>query len=289
MEEGSLRCDANVSVRPAGDDGVRHQGRAQEPELVPARAARARIRDRAADRGRRQAAARVVQETRLGMSAAGRTRVDAQQGRGARLPLLPGAGPAAARRRSGLDRGDPRALPELPDARRRRFVAQYALPEYDAGVLTQSPALADYFEATAAASGNPKAASNWIMGDLTRKMNELGVEVADVAADAGALAGLIRLDRLGHDQPGRSPRTCSRRCTRSGRRRRRDRRGRGAGAHRRRRRAIEARVARRDRAPTQTAGGAVPRRQAADLRVPRRAGDEGDEGQGESGAGQRRC
>ena len=75
-----------------------------------------------------------------------------------------------------LDRGDPRA--RCPSCRTRGAAAsstQYALPDYDAGVLTQSRALADYFEATAAAAGNPKAASNWIMGELTRKMNELGV------------------------------------------------------------------------------------------------------------------
>jgi aspartyl-tRNA(Asn)/glutamyl-tRNA(Gln) amidotransferase subunit B len=84
-------------------------------------------------------------------------------------------------------------LPELPDARRRRFVAVYALSEYDAGVLTQSPALADYFEATAALVGNPKAASNWVTGELTRKMNELSIDIASVALTPAALAGLIRL------------------------------------------------------------------------------------------------
>ncbi len=86
-----------------------------------------------------------------------------------------------------------KSLAELPDARRQRFVTQYALPEYDAGVLTQSPALADYFEATAALVDNPKAASNWVMGELTRKMNELGVDVAAVPLTPAALAGLIRL------------------------------------------------------------------------------------------------
>jgi aspartyl-tRNA(Asn)/glutamyl-tRNA(Gln) amidotransferase subunit B len=85
------------------------------------------------------------------------------------------------------------SLPELPDARRRRFIEQYALPAYDAALLTQSPELAAYFEATAAAAKNPKAASNWIMGDLTRKMNELGVEIRDVSLTPQALAGLIAL------------------------------------------------------------------------------------------------
>ncbi len=74
---------------------------------------------------------------------------------------------------AGLDRGDSRPrCPELPDARRRRFVAEYAIPDYDARILTQSTELGAYFEATAAACGNSKAASNWIMGELTRKMNE---------------------------------------------------------------------------------------------------------------------
>ncbi len=71
--------------------------------------------------------------------------------------------------------------------------ASTGLPEYDAGVLTQSPALADYFEATAALVDSVKSASNWVMGELTRKMNELGIEVGAVALTPAALAGLIRL------------------------------------------------------------------------------------------------
>jgi aspartyl-tRNA(Asn)/glutamyl-tRNA(Gln) amidotransferase subunit B len=86
-----------------------------------------------------------------------------------------------------------RTIPELPEARRRRFVSQYALPDYDATLLTQSPPLGAYFEATAAAAGNAKAASNWIMGELTRKMNELGIGIELVPLTPDALAGLIRL------------------------------------------------------------------------------------------------
>jgi aspartyl-tRNA(Asn)/glutamyl-tRNA(Gln) amidotransferase subunit B len=84
-------------------------------------------------------------------------------------------------------------MPELPEARRRRFVESYAIPDYDAGVLTQSAALADYFEAVAAASGNPKAASNWVMGELLRTMKERDVDVAQVPLTPQAMAGLIRL------------------------------------------------------------------------------------------------
>jgi len=84
-------------------------------------------------------------------------------------------------------------MPELPEARSRRFVAEYAIPPYDAGVLTQSAALADYFEATAQAAKNPKAASNWIMGELLRTLKERGQEIGDVPIPPAALAGLIAL------------------------------------------------------------------------------------------------
>jgi aspartyl-tRNA(Asn)/glutamyl-tRNA(Gln) amidotransferase subunit B len=84
-------------------------------------------------------------------------------------------------------------MPELPDARRRRFVEQYAIPDYDAGVLTQSASLADYFESVTAAAGNPKAASNWVMGELLRTMNERGHEAATQPLQAERLAGLIKL------------------------------------------------------------------------------------------------
>ena len=87
-------------------------------------------------------------------------------------------------------------MPELPDARSRRFVAQYAIPAYDAGVLTQSSALADYFEATAGAV-NPKAASNWIMGELLRTMKERGQQIEQVPLGPSSLVGLIALIETG--------------------------------------------------------------------------------------------
>ena len=74
-----------------------------------------------------------------------------------------------------------KTLPELPEARRARLVSEYGLPAYDADLLTQTRGLADYFEATAAASGNAKAASNWIMGELLRTMKE-----RDLAIERGA-------------------------------------------------------------------------------------------------------
>jgi aspartyl-tRNA(Asn)/glutamyl-tRNA(Gln) amidotransferase subunit B len=192
MEEGSLRCDANVSVRPVGDaafgvktelknlNSFRHVQRAIEFEIE------------------RQVQARregtpLVQETRLWDPAANRstvmrTKEEADDYRYFPEPDLP---PLT------LDEAwiedIRRSLPELPEDRRRRFVAQYRLPAYDAGVLTQSMALADYYERVAAGAGNPKAASNWVMGELTRKLNETRGSVDAVPLPPDALAELIVL------------------------------------------------------------------------------------------------
>ena len=192
MEEGSLRCDANVSVRPAGSptfgtkaevknlNSFRHVQRALEFEI-------ARQTQVLSEGGR------VVQETRLWDTGSGRTvsmrsKEEAHDYRYFPEPDLP---PVTL---------DPiwieqvrASLPELPDARRHRFVAQYALPDYDAGVLTQSAEVADYFEATAAAARNPKAASNWVMGELMRRANDAGVTVPELPMTPAALAALIRL------------------------------------------------------------------------------------------------
>ena len=191
MEEGSLRCDANVSVRRAGDpfgvkaeiknlNSFRHVQRALDYEI-----------DRQIEVLEKGGA--VDHETRLWDTAAGRTlsmrsKEEAHDYRYFPEPDLP-----PLRIEPAVIQELKRTLPELPDARRRRFVAQYALPDYDASLLTQSHAVAAYFETTAAAAGNAKAASNWIMGELTRKMNESGVRIEQVPLTPDALAGLIRL------------------------------------------------------------------------------------------------
>jgi len=192
MEEGSLRCDANVSVRPLGEkkfgtkaevknvNSFRYVGKAIDYEI-------ARQTDLIEGGGR------VVQETRLWDSAAGRTnsmrsKEEAHDYRYFPEPDLPPLvvdEARIARVRS--------TMPELPAARRRRFVEQYAIPEYDAGVLTESAGLADYFEAVAAAAGNPKGASNWVMGELLRVMNERGHDARTQPLQAERLAGLIKL------------------------------------------------------------------------------------------------
>jgi aspartyl-tRNA(Asn)/glutamyl-tRNA(Gln) amidotransferase subunit B len=192
MEEGSLRCDANVSVRPAGSSefGVKAEVKNVNSFRYLQRAIEYEI-DRQIEVLR--SGGRVTQETRLWDTASGRTfsmrsKEEAHDYRYFPEPDLPPLLVSEAwvdEVRSGL--------PELPDVRRRRFVAAYALPDYDAALLTQSPALADYFERTAAAAGNPKAASNWIMGELTRKLNDLGASIEQSPLSPEALAGLIQL------------------------------------------------------------------------------------------------
>ena len=192
MEEGSLRCDANVSVRRAGDsrlgtkaevknlNSFRYLHKALDYEIE-------RQIDVVEQGGR------VVQETRLFDSAQGRTysmrsKEEAHDYRYFPEPDLPPLIVDTARRDATAA-----ALPELPEARRDRFVRGYGLPAYDAELLTQTRGVADYFEAVAHGSGNAKAASNWIMGELLRTMKERAIAVEQVPLAPRALAGLIQL------------------------------------------------------------------------------------------------
>ena len=283
MEEGSLRCDANVSVRPHGQaqfgtkaevknvNSFRYVEKALEYEI-----------------GRQidllESGGRVVQETRLFDSGSGRThsmrsKEEAHDYRYFPEPDLPPL--VVDEARIARVRA---SMPELPAARRQRFVEQYAIPDYDAGVLTQSAGLADYFEAVAAAAGNPKAASNWVMGELLRTMNERGQDIADQPLAGGPAGRSHRADRQGdHQQLDCQGRLCADVRLRPGGRR--DRRAGGPRADRRRVGAA-GHHPRRDRRQRRR-GGAVSSREDADVRLSRRSGDEGQQGQGEPEARQR--
>ena len=86
-----------------------------------------------------------------------------------------------------------RQLPELPTAKRERFIKDYSIPEYDAGVLTADKALAAYFEDVVSLCGKPKQASNWVMGDVLRFLNEDKRDIRKCPITAGALADMIKL------------------------------------------------------------------------------------------------
>jgi aspartyl-tRNA(Asn)/glutamyl-tRNA(Gln) amidotransferase subunit B len=192
MEEGSLRCDANVSVRPIGRE--KFGTKAEVKNLNSFRYVHKAIEyeiERQIEIV--EGGGRVLQETRLWDSAGGRThgmrsKEEAHDYRYFPEPDLPPLVVDAAR----IERVRA-TMEELPAARRSRFVTAYGLPEYDAGVLTQSPGLATFFERVAAASENPKAASNWVMGELLRTMKERGQEIEGVPLSPDALAGLILL------------------------------------------------------------------------------------------------
>jgi aspartyl-tRNA(Asn)/glutamyl-tRNA(Gln) amidotransferase subunit B len=135
----------------------------------------------------------VTQETRLWDSAAGRTvamrsKEEAHDYRYFPEPDLQPLEIAAEAIESAR-----RALPELPEARKRRLAAAYALGDAEAAYLSQSGAISRYFEETAAASGNPRLAANWIMGDLARKLKERGAGVEESRLSAQALARLLTL------------------------------------------------------------------------------------------------
>jgi aspartyl-tRNA(Asn)/glutamyl-tRNA(Gln) amidotransferase subunit B len=86
-----------------------------------------------------------------------------------------------------------KSIPELPDAKRERFVREYGLPDYDADMLTQSRAMAAYFEQAVRISGQPKVVSNWMMGELMRLLNAEGKEIEDCPIKPDRLAGMIKM------------------------------------------------------------------------------------------------
>jgi aspartyl-tRNA(Asn)/glutamyl-tRNA(Gln) amidotransferase subunit B len=196
MEKGSLRVDANLSMRPSGTTGL---GTKTEIKNLNSfghveRALRFEAERQA---GLLEAGRPVVHQTLLWDADAGEARVmrtkeemhDYRYFPDPDLPplVVPGTTVDDVRR----------SLPELPDSRERRFRADYGLPAYDAGVLTASRHLADYFEAVAAAAGDAKAASNWVMTDVLAWVKEHGAPVIEFPLGPDALAELIRLVRGG--------------------------------------------------------------------------------------------
>ena len=196
MDEGSLRCDANVSVRRAGETTL-----GTKTEVKNVNSFRYLEKAIQFEIGRHidvlDHGGRIVQETRLFDAAQGKTysmrsKEEAHDYRYFPEPDLPPLMISGDRRQRIVD-----ALPELPEQRRRRFIEQYALPPYDAALLTQTRGVADYFEAAAKHSGNPKAASNWVMGEVLRNMKERAIEIEAVPIAPVALAGLIAIVEKG--------------------------------------------------------------------------------------------
>jgi aspartyl-tRNA(Asn)/glutamyl-tRNA(Gln) amidotransferase subunit B len=192
MEEGSLRCDANISLRPAGTqpfgtkaelknlNSFRSVQRGLEYEVE-------RQTDVLEDGGR------IIQETRSWDEAKGVTRSmrSKEQAHDYRyfpepelVPIMVDPAKVESIRAQ---------LPELPDARKARMMADHGLSAYDAETITASRAMADYFDAAVKAGAEAKAAANWLMGDVSKHLNAANIPVEACPVTAAKLAGLIAL------------------------------------------------------------------------------------------------
>jgi aspartyl-tRNA(Asn)/glutamyl-tRNA(Gln) amidotransferase subunit B len=192
MQEGSFRCDANVSVRPKGarDYGTRCEIKNLNSFRFVERAINHEV-ERQVELI--EGGGKVVQETRLydpgrDETRSMRSKEEANDYRYFPDPdLLPLALDVA------FIEDVRRSLPELPDAKAARFAKEHGLSDYDAGVLTASREMAAYYESVvAAAGGEPKLAANWVMGELSGFLNRDGLEIGGSRVTASALAGLLR-------------------------------------------------------------------------------------------------
>lgn len=192
MEEGSLRCDANISIRPVGQEefgtktelknlnsfnfvrkGIEYEAKRQE-EVV-------------------RAGGEIQQETRRYDEATNTTLLMRVKEGSEDYRYFPEPDLTDLYIDEEWKARIAGEIPELPDSRQKRYTEEWGLPAYDAAVLTVVKETADFFEATVAAGADPKQASNWIMGELSAYLNSEQKELADVALTPEGLAGMIKL------------------------------------------------------------------------------------------------
>jgi aspartyl-tRNA(Asn)/glutamyl-tRNA(Gln) amidotransferase subunit B len=191
MQEGSFRCDANVSVRRPGQTAL--GTRAEIKNLNSFRFVEQAIEIEA----QRQidlieGGGKVVQETRLYDPDREETRPMRSKEEANDYRYFPDPDLLPVVIDETLISAVRASLPELPDAKRERFMRDYALPAYDAQVLTVDRPLADYYEAVAKATkAAPKIAANWVMGELTGALNRSALAIGDTRVPAAVLAALL--------------------------------------------------------------------------------------------------
>lgn len=191
MQEGSFRCDANVSVRPRGQQelGTRTELKNLNSFRFVEKAINIEIErqiDVIEDGGE------VVQETRLYDSDKDETRSMRSKEEANDYRYFPDPDLLPVEVTDEFINAVRETLPELPDAKQQRFVADYGLKADDAGILALSRALADYFEAAAAATdANAQVVANWIIGDLSGALNKDGLDIEQSRIVAADLAGLV--------------------------------------------------------------------------------------------------
>ena len=192
MQEGSFRCDANVSMRPKGQ--AEFGTRAEIKNINSFRFVEQAINYEV----QRQimlleSGGTVVQETRLYDANKHETRSMRSKEEANDYRYFPDPDLLPVELDEAFIESVRKTLPELPDARKARFVSEYGLPEYDAGVLTASRELADYYEsAVQVAGGASKLTANWVMGELSGALNRDDLDITDSPVSAGTLGGLLQ-------------------------------------------------------------------------------------------------
>jgi len=192
MEEGSLRCDANVSIMPVGSKELGVKVELKNMNSIK------QIKNAIEHEIKRQievveSGEKVVSQTRTYDPATGKSigmRIKEELNDYRYFPepdLSPVVVTEAWLEKLRME------MPVLPVAWRRKFLEQYSLPEYDAGVLTESRAIAEFFDALCQETSNYKAASNWVMGPVKSYLKDEGLKIEDANIDVRRLAGIIRL------------------------------------------------------------------------------------------------
>lgn len=192
MEEGSLRCDANISLRPRGTEPF--GTKAEIKNLNSFRSVQRGLEYEAARQEQvLEEGGRVIQETRSwdeakGITLSMRSKEQAHDYRyfpePDLVPIIVEPAKVEEIRQS---------LPELPDARQKRLMNDYGLSSYDASVITASKAMADYFDETVACQADAKSVANWLMGEVSKHLNTAGLDIEACPVTPAKLAGMIAL------------------------------------------------------------------------------------------------
>ena len=196
MEEGSLRCDANVSVRPRGANqfGTKVEVKNLNSFRYLAKALEFEIERHV---GILESGGRISQETRLWNQAAGRTDPMRSKEKAHDYRYFPEPDLLPVHVGDQWRESVRSSLPELPAAKRARFVSDFAVTRYDAEVLTDTQSLASYFESVVKAGVPGKAAANWMQTELLRRLNDSGREITASPVSPAALAELVALVESG--------------------------------------------------------------------------------------------
>ncbi|MBT5869180.1 MAG: Asp-tRNA(Asn)/Glu-tRNA(Gln) amidotransferase subunit GatB [Nitrospinaceae bacterium] len=196
MEEGSFRCDANVSIRPVGQKelGTRTELKNLNSFKFVQKAIEFEIarQTKVLEQGDT-----VKQETRLYDSDRGETFPMRSKEEAHDYRYFPDPDLVPILVDSAWVEKIRKTIPELPEQKRERFSSSYGIPEYDTGVLTSSKALANYFEECTALFPHPKTISNWVMGDLLRDLKKEGRDITECPVSPAALIELLKLIESG--------------------------------------------------------------------------------------------